>query len=42
MNKGNKDNKRKGYKNINTYIIMLSIVLVIMWAVGFTNEIDYV
>ena len=34
--------KRKGYKNINTYIIMLSIVLVIMWAVGFTNEIDYV
>ena len=33
---------RKGYKEIITYIIQLSIVLVIMWAVGFTNEIELV
>lgn len=33
-------NKRKWYNQIRYYIIGLSAVLILMWAVGFTNEIE--
>lgn len=32
-------NQKKGYKEVKRYIFLLSIVLVLMWAIGFRNDI---